>query len=101
MSLFGWCYSVMPGNTKKLNNTLALSAARSLRVEYAMKYSDIKRGFRWEEACNYIGSRVLFEKFIKAKWITPIHKVNRLAIYDRSDLDRCLDRLKSGEEIPC
>lgn len=65
-----------------------------------MQYSELKRGYSPDEAAAYVGSRELLRQFERAGWIKPFIRAIRLTRYDVRDLDKCIDRLKLGEQLP-
>lgn len=52
------------------------------------------------ESIAYLGSEQLFTEYQRAGWLKPFQKRNRLTLYDRHDLDFCIDRHKVVEPVP-
>ncbi len=58
-----------------------------------------KRLYTEDEAGIYLGYPAVFERCKKAGWITraDAKHVFKMPVYDREDLDACVNRLKAGD----
>jgi hypothetical protein len=56
-----------------------------------------KFGYRPDEAAFALGSSLLLQECVEAKWLRPIVKRHKLTLYAQSDIARCWARILGGE----
>jgi hypothetical protein len=57
----------------------------------------IKLGFRPRDAIAAIGSKSLYERCVRAGWLTPVVRQHKLTLYRHEDVARCWARIVKGE----
>jgi len=62
-----------------------------------MKFSDIPRLIRREQAGDYLSAPQLFAHMEEAGWIKPAVSRHRMTLFDRKKIDECVERLNRGE----
>lgn len=61
--------------------------------------SVMRRLCRDFEAIRYLGSEVVFKACRDAGWLRAVVEQHKLTLFDYSDLDECVDRIKA-EGLP-
>ena len=58
------------------------------------------RLLRADDAAAYVGGESVLKDLEKAGWVDPVHRGNRLTLWDAKKLDAACDRL-SEQTLPC
>ncbi len=60
----------------------------------------LKLGFRPDQAAEMMGSAILFEEMVEAKWVKPVVQRHKLTLYDGGALAKAWARILKGEVPP-
>jgi len=66
---------------------------------YAKLQLNLQRLLTLEQARDYMGYPVIFDKMRKQGWIKPVVQNAKLIAFDIKHLDQCADRLGAGESL--
>ncbi|MEY2502270.1 MAG: hypothetical protein QOI07_2604 [Verrucomicrobiota bacterium] len=56
-----------------------------------------KFGYRPDEAAFALGSVVLLQECVEARWLRPVIHRHKLVLYSHTDIARCWARILGGE----
>jgi hypothetical protein len=62
--------------------------------------SKIKLGYRPADVIVALGSKSLYERAVRAGWITAVVRKHKLVLFDSADVEACWKRIKAGALPP-